>query len=312
MLLTVQNLTDSALEIGFPVNRTLAANGETGDSATVGISRDDMLAGADRGAPAFKQLNLLQQEGKITLSVDADGDSSDAVSRADAANSVAATGGVDAFVRGSQFLGAVQGVFTTPQGYPYHFGMGFLVAHTGAADQFEDHEDEVARVGASDFEFTTPVEGDVVLMLDDLTFKRFDGAAWADYGSANAVVSKITAPYLIVPPQELFPADTGDTAELDLSKYQDFVIRVQNDPTTIQFINPVAGLKGKIVVYYADEADLTIAGPSAWPPVEQISPMPTHGDSGTVRIYEYYVVAGTYSSEAGSRGQIFLYTPQDP
>jgi hypothetical protein len=65
MLITVTNLTAGLLSIGFPIGRALAASGDPGDSVTLGVSPEDLLEGTDRGNPAFKTLNLLQQQGKI-------------------------------------------------------------------------------------------------------------------------------------------------------------------------------------------------------------------------------------------------------
>lgn len=67
MLMTVQNLTDEGLEVGFPISRTLAANGDPGDEVTLGVSPSDLLAGTEIGKPVSKQLALLQQQGKLRI-----------------------------------------------------------------------------------------------------------------------------------------------------------------------------------------------------------------------------------------------------
>lgn len=77
MLLTIENQTDEDLEIGFPINRTLGPNGDPDDAVTLGVAVRDILHGEDVGNPAYKRLNLLRQEGKITMSVAVDPTTSD-------------------------------------------------------------------------------------------------------------------------------------------------------------------------------------------------------------------------------------------
>ena len=76
MLLTVTNLTDEELEVGFPINRTLAANGSAGDEVELGVSEADLMEGNGQGDPAYKRLNLMRQEGKISMTIAADSDTS--------------------------------------------------------------------------------------------------------------------------------------------------------------------------------------------------------------------------------------------
>jgi hypothetical protein len=83
MFLTVTNLTASPLAVGFPVSRTLAASGDPGDSVTLGVSREDLLFGEDQGRPAFKELDMLVQKGKATVTVDADSLESSVMFQAD-------------------------------------------------------------------------------------------------------------------------------------------------------------------------------------------------------------------------------------
>jgi len=83
MLMTVQNLTSAELALGFPLNLTLAANGDPGDAVTRGVSREDLLYGADSGRPAHKELDLLVQQGKATVTVDGDPNESSVMFQAD-------------------------------------------------------------------------------------------------------------------------------------------------------------------------------------------------------------------------------------
>jgi len=77
MLMTVTNLTSAELAIGYPINRTLAASGDPGDSVTLGVSREDLLFGSEEGRPAHKELDLMVQKGQITVATDANtGDTS--------------------------------------------------------------------------------------------------------------------------------------------------------------------------------------------------------------------------------------------
>lgn len=76
MLLTVTNLLAVPLAIGFPINRTLEASGGA-DSVSLGVSERDLIQGEDQGDPAYKRLNLLRQEGSISMSTAEDSDSSD-------------------------------------------------------------------------------------------------------------------------------------------------------------------------------------------------------------------------------------------
>lgn len=69
MLLTIANLTAAPLTIDYPFNRTLAAAGDPGDSLQLGVGIDDFVEGEDKGNPAYKRLNLLRQEGKVTLTL---------------------------------------------------------------------------------------------------------------------------------------------------------------------------------------------------------------------------------------------------
>lgn len=72
MLLTVTNLTAAPLEVGFPINKTLAASGDPGDSVELGVSEADLEEGNQQGDPAYKRLNLMRQEGKISMAIAAD------------------------------------------------------------------------------------------------------------------------------------------------------------------------------------------------------------------------------------------------
>lgn len=74
MILTVQNQLATPLEIGFPINRTLTENGGSADTFVGGVSLEDLKFGEDRGDSAHKRLNLLKQEGKITMSIAVDPD----------------------------------------------------------------------------------------------------------------------------------------------------------------------------------------------------------------------------------------------
>lgn len=67
MLMTVENLTSEELTVGFPISRTLAAQGDPGDEVTLGVSEADLQVGEDIGKPAFKDFALLQQQGKIRM-----------------------------------------------------------------------------------------------------------------------------------------------------------------------------------------------------------------------------------------------------
>lgn len=68
MLVTVTNLLAVPLALGFPFNRTLEASGGA-DSVSLGVSERDLLHGEDQGDPAYKHLNLLKQQGSITIAV---------------------------------------------------------------------------------------------------------------------------------------------------------------------------------------------------------------------------------------------------
>ena len=72
MIITIENQTAAPLEVGFPINKTLAANGDPGDDAILGVSGRDLLHGEDIGDPAYKRLNLLKQQGSITMSIAVD------------------------------------------------------------------------------------------------------------------------------------------------------------------------------------------------------------------------------------------------
>jgi len=73
MILTVQNQLATPLPIGFPINRTLDPNGGAADTFVGGVSMADLMEGdVPKGDPAFKRLNLLEQEGKITMSIAVD------------------------------------------------------------------------------------------------------------------------------------------------------------------------------------------------------------------------------------------------
>lgn len=74
MILTVTNQLAETLDIGFPLNVTLAANGDPGDSVALGVSVEDLTKGEDQGDSAHKRLNLLKQKGSITMSIAADAD----------------------------------------------------------------------------------------------------------------------------------------------------------------------------------------------------------------------------------------------
>lgn len=69
MLLTIANLTTEPLEIGYPFNRTLGAAGEADDELQLGVGINDLTEGDLHGNPAYKRLNLLRQEGKVTLTL---------------------------------------------------------------------------------------------------------------------------------------------------------------------------------------------------------------------------------------------------
>ena len=69
MLLTITNLTAEPLEIDYPFNRTLAAAGDPGDDLQLGVGIDDLVFGELQGNPAYKRLNLLRQQGKVTLAL---------------------------------------------------------------------------------------------------------------------------------------------------------------------------------------------------------------------------------------------------
>lgn len=72
MIATVTNLQSTAIEKGglpFPFNQAaLDANGGGNDSVALGVNEHDLLYGEDFGDPAWKRLNLLVQEGKISVS----------------------------------------------------------------------------------------------------------------------------------------------------------------------------------------------------------------------------------------------------
>ena len=72
MIITVQNQTAEPLAIGFPLGVTLDALGGAADTFTGGVSMADLVEGEDKGDSAFKRLNLLKQEGKITMSIAVD------------------------------------------------------------------------------------------------------------------------------------------------------------------------------------------------------------------------------------------------
>jgi len=74
MIITIENQLAEPLDIGFPINRTLAANGDPGDDVILGVSERDLMHGEDQGDPAYKRLQLLKQKGSITMSVAADSD----------------------------------------------------------------------------------------------------------------------------------------------------------------------------------------------------------------------------------------------
>lgn len=72
MILTVENQTASPLAIGFPINRTLGPNGDPDDEFVGGVSMEDLVFGEDQGDTAHKRLNLLKQQGDITMSIATD------------------------------------------------------------------------------------------------------------------------------------------------------------------------------------------------------------------------------------------------
>jgi hypothetical protein len=72
MIITVQNQTAAELAIGFPLGVTLDALGGAVDTFVGGVSMRDLVEGEDKGDSAFKRLNLLKQEGKITMSIAVD------------------------------------------------------------------------------------------------------------------------------------------------------------------------------------------------------------------------------------------------
>jgi len=86
MLLTVTNLLTTELAIGFPLNVTLTENGGAKDAVTLGVSMRDLKEGEDKGDPAYKRLNLLRQDGSVTMTVAVDATTSDVL---DEANEVA-------------------------------------------------------------------------------------------------------------------------------------------------------------------------------------------------------------------------------
>lgn len=85
MLITVTNETDDTLEVGFPIARTLAANGEPGDSVTLGVNLRDMLFDELRGDTAWRRLNTLRKEGTATILLAEDPNSTDVLDDAIAA-----------------------------------------------------------------------------------------------------------------------------------------------------------------------------------------------------------------------------------
>jgi hypothetical protein len=82
MLLTIENQTAEDLEIGFPFNRTLGPNGDPDDALTLGVALRDLTHGEDVGDAAYKRLNLLRQEGKITMSIASDAQTQDILDEA--------------------------------------------------------------------------------------------------------------------------------------------------------------------------------------------------------------------------------------
>jgi hypothetical protein len=69
MIMTVTNLSSTdALEVGFPINRTIAASG----NVALGVSMADLLFGEDQGDPAYKRLDELVRKGLATVAVAAD------------------------------------------------------------------------------------------------------------------------------------------------------------------------------------------------------------------------------------------------
>ena len=77
MIATVTNLQAVPLELGYPFNLTLTESGGALDSVALGVSERDLQQGEDQGDPAWKRLNLLKQEGKITLVIAADANTTD-------------------------------------------------------------------------------------------------------------------------------------------------------------------------------------------------------------------------------------------
>ena len=76
MLVTVTNLTAAELTLGYPFNTTLDASGGASPSVTGGVSDADLRQGEDKGDPAYKRLNLLKQQGKISIFIEGDPNSS--------------------------------------------------------------------------------------------------------------------------------------------------------------------------------------------------------------------------------------------
>ena len=74
MILTVVNQLATSLAVGYPISLTLGPNGGGADTAALGVSMEDLLRGEDFGNPAYKRLNLLEQEGKATVAIGVDAD----------------------------------------------------------------------------------------------------------------------------------------------------------------------------------------------------------------------------------------------
>lgn len=77
MILTIENQLAVPLTIGFPINKTLGANGAADDQVDLGVSERDLQFGEDQGDPAWKRLNFLRQTGQITMSIAADANTTD-------------------------------------------------------------------------------------------------------------------------------------------------------------------------------------------------------------------------------------------
>jgi hypothetical protein len=82
MIITITNQLATTLDIGFPLNVTLGANGGGSDSFTGGVSLQDLTEGNEKGDSAYKRLNLLKQNGSITMSIAVDPNDTDLLDQA--------------------------------------------------------------------------------------------------------------------------------------------------------------------------------------------------------------------------------------